>query len=120
MYQTANNIGVVGLRTASSGISEAYRFQAKNSQLKDTAAVATKYEQALAKLFGIYNKTTVDYEVAYTKNFDVFYDQLSSDDYTKLLALDIKDEVKTEIKNTIVNKYLNHLSLEEQTKLKDL
>jgi hypothetical protein len=120
MYQLASNNGIVGFKSASSGIAEAYRFVAKNDQLKHTADIATKYEQALSHMFGLYINTPIEYTVNYTNNFDTFYSQSSVDDITKLLNIDMPDKIKKEIKKSVVSRFLDNLSYEQIKELHDI
>lgn len=117
IYQLANQNGVTGVKSASSGIAEAYKFAANNSQLKKTATIAENFEKDLAELFCKYIKNSFEYIVKYTKNYDTFYSSISTDDITKLLALDLPVEIKNEIKKVAVKKYLDNLDNDKLNEL---
>jgi hypothetical protein len=122
IYQMAGQAGVIGIKSISSGIAEAYKFRGTNSQLKKTATIAEDYEEALAYLFSLYINQPVAYEVSYTQNYDTFYNQMSVDDVVKLSNLDLPVEVKNELKKVVVHTYLDNLTsdkLEELDKVID-
>lgn len=117
IFRAAQQAGIVGIKQASSGISEAYRFTATNEQLKMTSTVMQDFELKLADLFSLYINEPVEYICNYTKEFNTFYNVMSVDDVVKLLNIDFPEDVKKEIKKSAISKVLNHL---DPTTLNDL
>ena len=113
IYQCAGQAGVVGVKSNSSGIAEAYKFKSSNNQLKRTATIAENYEKALANLFSLYIKQPVEYSVSYTSNFDTFYNQITIADYDKILKMGLPDKVLSEFKKVMVRTYLDNLDMDK-------
>lgn len=119
IYKAASQQGIVGIKQTS-GIAEAYKFQSANTQLKQTANIMQNLETKLVAMFGRYTKQTIDCSISYTKQYDTYYSNINVDEIAKLLQLDISDEIKKEIKKTVITRFLNHLDDDTMRKLQDI
>ena len=69
LFAIAEQSGVVGVQSQTSGVAMAYDFYAHESTLKQTASMATTLEQKIATLFGRYTAETFVYTVSYPSDF---------------------------------------------------
>jgi hypothetical protein len=109
IFRSAEQNGITGLRSSSSGIEAGYKFLSSNNQLKTTSEFCQDFELKLADMFAHYTNENVEYTVSFPKDFNLFYNQMGVDEALKLMSVDLPNEVKLEIKKMIVSRYLNHL-----------
>lgn len=69
MMRMVESNDIAGIREASSGIAEAYRFMSKNTQLKKTAMLCKEFENKLMSLFGKYVKNNITGTAEYVMNY---------------------------------------------------
>lgn len=118
LYRIAESEGIIGVQKANSGIAASYSFISKRNLLDQSANIAVKYENDLAKLFSRYVSEDVDYTVNYSRKWEPTV-QTDFETLTKMLELDISDEAKTEIKKLMMNDIFSHLSDDELLNLKN-
>jgi hypothetical protein len=69
LFAIAEQSGVVGVQSQTSGVAMAYDFQAHESVLKQTASMAVTLEQKIAELFMKYTTESFIYTVTYPSDF---------------------------------------------------
>ena len=87
LYQIAEQNGVVGIESETSGIAKAFDFEARESVLKWTARMATDLENKLSELFQQYTNEKFVYTVVYVSDFAPTGLDDEVDRYEKLLKL---------------------------------
>lgn len=120
ILESSQKYGVVGVKQATSGIAESYKFFSTNQELKTTANLGEEFERKLINLFDLYIKKNSNFKTVYTQNYDTYYSKLTIDDYIKLLSLELPDEVKQAIKKNIISVYLDNYNREDLDRLKNL
>lgn len=117
LFKAAQQQGVVAVRQQTSGVAEAYRFMGTNNQLRKTASIAEDYERKLVELFNIRTNRTAESSVTYTKEYSPAITADNVDMIMKVLAMEIPEPAKIEIRNTLVREVLNHLPQKEVAEL---
>lgn len=69
IFEQAEQQGVVGVKSATSGIAAEWHFWAVESQLKKTSHMATSFEDCVAELFMKYTMTDFEFSVEYPDDF---------------------------------------------------
>jgi len=69
LFAIAEQSGVVGVQSQTSGVAMAYDFYAHESTLKQTASMATTLEQKIAQLFQRYTSESFVYTVSYPSDY---------------------------------------------------
>ena len=109
LYELAEQQGIIAVQKANSGIAASYKFISINNQLQTTAKTAVKYEEKLAKLFGLYIGEEVNYEVQYPQTFDPIVSVDNFQNIQSLLNMGLGNDIKLEIKKVLAKQFLNHL-----------
>lgn len=70
LYRLAEQSGVTGVRTESSGITESFKFFGHESVLRQVSMLAKSLEESIAKMFSAYTKEDLsDYDADYPTDF---------------------------------------------------
>jgi hypothetical protein len=117
IYRIAGDNGITGIKSATSGIAESYKFVGKNQQLIKTVNICETYEKKLAILFGLYTKKDIKYIVNYTKDYNPTVAPDNIDNVIKLLGMELPIEVKNNIKRDLISKVLDYMDPTELDKL---
>jgi hypothetical protein len=82
LYRMCEQNGIVGVKSASSGVALAFEFMARDSVLSDTATICESVEKQMAYLFGLWTKQNIEYVCEYDRSYT------PADDTVQLKVID--------------------------------
>lgn len=115
MHRMARLSHVTGVEKQESGVSKAYDFENTNQNLGDFAANIEEAEKDMAAIFELWTgkKNSLEYSVAYERDFGIIDIEQILKDADAALMLDIGAKFKAAVKKKIVALYLGDLPEKE-------
>jgi hypothetical protein len=119
LFRMAEQSGVTGVQSGSSGIALEWDFFAHESVLKKTSSLAEAFEEAVAELFNLYTKKSYIYEVEYPEDFAPNNKTKELDLYDKSLLMDLPPLAKAKIKEKVARLLFYDIEEEEMKAIID-
>ena len=95
IHSLAQQNGVIGVVSQTSGVSKEWDFRAEEGVLQETALAASNLEYAIADLFDLYRESVSGYEVTYPKQFTPSYSKDRVDQALRILDSIPPDAIKS-------------------------
>jgi hypothetical protein len=119
LFRMAEQQGVYGVRSESSGVSMAYRFYGQETQLKKTSRMATVFENSVMDLFKLWTGEEFTYTVQYPEDFQPGDTGAEVDVYDKALGMSPPKKMRQKVFEKLARLLFADEDAEEVQKIVD-